>query len=107
MKITECDIITGDGSRQFNMVSDKNGVVQFATLEDEMCAHTWQCPTEGRAFLNALEQHAKNIKKELTIPTVINPKLVKILLDNNYYPKNENVYFGECMEVCETWRKRK
>jgi hypothetical protein len=56
---------------------------------------------EGRIFLKALEEHAIKEGLQLTIPTVLNPKLEKILIDNGYMMK-EVPYLES---VCELWSK--
>lgn len=95
-----------DGSEQFIMKSSSGGQVQFATLDEEMCAHTWMCPNEGREFLAALEEHAKNISKQLTVCTVLNPKLITILVENGYkmYIDVVELGGGYC-EKYEVWSK--
>lgn len=94
------DLLSGDNSIQYRM-SAKDNYVDFATLGDELCAHTWQCPGQGREFLKALEEYAKNVQLKLTIPTVLNIKLEYILRDNGYTMK-EVPYMND---VCELWSK--
>ena len=102
MKITNCN--SGrDGSQQYNMMSDKGGVVQFATFDDEMCAHTWHCPGEGKQFLAALEEHANKIDRKLTIPTVINPKLANILSVAGYVKTYREVVCMGMVDTVELW----
>ncbi len=74
---------SGDNSKQFRMMSEKRHV-DFAILDGELCAHTWQAEGEGRLFLNELEQYASNHHLKLTIPTVLNPRLQAILEQNGY-----------------------
>lgn len=94
------DLPSGDGSEQFRMTLDK-GYVDFAILNNELCAHTWQCPGEGKAALSELECFAFDNKLNLTIPTVLNPRLEKILRDNGYTMKS--VPYMD--DVCELWSK--
>ncbi len=95
---------TTDGSLQKRMESTC-GYVDFAILDGELCAHTWECPGEGRRFLKALEEHAKKNGLKLTIPTVLNPKLKHILKDTGYEMKKVwDEYMGE---YCELWSKDK
>ncbi|KGK97631.1 hypothetical protein LI82_12685 [Methanococcoides methylutens] len=75
----------GDKSKQYIIRSSTGNYVRFAILEEELCAHTWNCIGEGRQFLAELETHAANKGLNLTIPTGINPKLQTILTDNGYH----------------------
>lgn len=94
------DLPVGDNSLQYRMKANDN-YVDFATFDGELCAHTWQCPGQGREFLKALEEYAKNVKLKLTIPTVLNIRLEKILRDNGYTMK-EVPYMDD---MCELWSK--
>lgn len=78
-----------------------NHYVDFGVLDGELCAYLWGCPGEGRIFLKALEEYAGNNNLKLTVPTVLSDRLVKILSDNGYSPK-EVPYLGD---ICEVWRK--
>ena len=97
-KLKDSQII--DDSPQYRISSDK-GYVDFAILNGEICAHTWRCPGEGRIFLRALEKYADELKMKLTIPTVLNPKLRKILIDTGYSTK----YVPYMDDVYELWGK--
>ena len=81
-----------------------SGYVDFSMQSNEICAHTWQCPGEGRIFLRELEKYADDLKFRLTVSTVLNPKLRKILIDSGYslkyVPYMDNVY-----ELWEKYRK--
>ena len=68
-------------------MSDR-GSVEFSIFDDELCAHTWNCPKEGRLFLGELEKYAKENGLKLTIPTVLSPKLKNILESNGYTMKS-------------------
>ncbi len=85
---------------QYRM-SSGNGYVDFSILDGEICAHTWHCPGEGRKFLRKLEMYAEGLKLKLTIPTVLSPKLRKILADNGYSIK----YVPYMNDVYELWEK--
>lgn len=103
MKIIELrDLPAGDDSNQFRMISVENGYVDFSILRDEMCAHTWACPGEGKTFLKELEAYSYKLKLRLTIPTVLNPKLEKILKDNNYTMR-EVPYMDDILELWSKW----
>ena len=95
------DLPIEDNSLQYRMMSTNDGYVEFATLDGEMCAHTWQCPGEGREFLKALEKYADSRKMKLTIPTVLNIRLEKIIKDNGYTMK----VVPYMHDVCELWSK--
>lgn len=95
------DLPSDGGSKQYRMSSHINGHVDFAILDGELCAHTWNCPTEGREFLKELEEHAKKNNLKLTIPTVLSSKLQYILECNGYIMK-EVPYMGD---ICELWSK--
>jgi len=82
-------------------MSSGNGYVDFSILDGEICAHTWNCPGEGRKFLRKLERYAEDLKLKLTIPTVLSPKLRKILADNGYSIK----YVPYMNDVYELWEK--
>jgi len=82
-------------------MSSDNGYVDFSILSDEICAHTWHCPGEGRTFLRELEKYADDLKLKLTISTVLSPKLRKILIDNGYSIK----YVPYMDDVYELWEK--
>lgn len=90
----------GDNVPQCRMWSD-NGYVDFSILKDQICAHTWHCPGEGRIFLMKLEKYADYLKLKLTISTVLNPKLRKILEENGYSIR----YVPYMDDVCELWEK--
>lgn len=96
------DLPIGDASLQYRIES-MTGYVDFAILDGELCAHTWQCPGEGRRFLKALEEHAGKNKLKLTIPTVLNPALEHILKDNGYAMMT--VWDKYMNEDCELWSK--
>lgn len=101
MKITELkNLPIGNNVSQCRMSSD-NGYVDFSILSDEICAHTWHCPGEGRIFLLELEKYADELKLKLTISTVLNQKLRKILIDNGYSIK----YVPYMNDVYELWEK--
>ena len=85
---------------QCRMLSD-NGYVDFSILNNEICAHSWHCPGEGHIFLMELEKCADSLKLKLTISTVLNPKLRKILIDNGYSIK----YVPYMDDVIELWEK--
>ena len=100
MKIEELkNLPVGSSSHQFRMSSDK-GYVDFSILDNEICAHTWRCPGEGRIFLRELEKYDDILGLKLTIPTVLNPKLRKILTDNRYSTKLAK-YMGDKYELWE------
>ena len=99
MKIIELKNLQTSMS-QCRMSSD-NGYVDFSILSDEICAHTWHCPGEGRTFLRELEKYADDLKLKLTISTVLNQKLRKILIDNGYSIK----YVPYMDDVYELWEK--
>ena len=96
----------GDSSKQYDLISETGNFVHFAVLDNELCAHTWHCPNEGRVFLEELERYAESKGLKLTIPTVINPKLQKILLDNGYHT-TQIEWFPEpdCFELVDIWVK--
>ena len=94
------DLPVGDGSLHFRISKGEN-YVDFGILDGEMAAYMWECPGEGRIFLKALEEEAQKRKLKLTIPTVLNPKLEKILVDNGYTMK-EVPYMDD---MCELWSK--
>lgn len=94
------DLPIGDGSLHYRL-SKGESRVDFSVLDDEMSAYMWYCPGEGRLFLKALEEQAQIRKLKLTIPTILNPKLEKILVDNGYTMK-EVPYMDD---VCELWSK--
>jgi hypothetical protein len=94
------DLPSDDGSTQYSMLSDR-GKVDFAIYNGELCAHTWECPKEGKWFLKQLEEHAQKLNLKLTIPTVLNPRLQSILERNGYTMKLVP-YFDD---VCELWSK--
>jgi hypothetical protein len=94
------DLPTGDGSLHYR-ISKGEGFVDFGVMDGEMAAYVWECPGEGRVFLNALEEQAKIRRLKLTIPTILNPRLEKILADNGYTMK-EVPYMDD---VCDLWSK--
>lgn len=96
------DLPVADASLQFRIES-ATGYVDFATFKDELCAHTWQCPGEGRLFLKALEEHAKKLKLTLTIPNVLNPALKHILESSGYSPTA--IYDENFDQEIELWSK--
>lgn len=96
------DLPIGDASLQYRIESE-TGYVDFAILDGELCAHTWQCPKEGRRFLQALEKHAAKNQLKLTIPTVLNPALAHILKTSNY--KKSKVWDYYVSDWCELWSK--
>lgn len=89
-----------DGSLHYRMYKGKN-FIEFSVLNGEMSAYTWNCPGHGRVFLTALEAQARIRNLKLTIPTVLNPKLEKILVTVGYSMKKVS-YLGD---VCELWSK--
>ncbi len=98
------DLPIADASLQYRIESVR-GHVDFAILDGELCAHTWQCPKEGRKFLKALEEHAEKKGLKLTIPTVLNPKLAHILKTSGY--KKGKIYVDYMNDFCELWSKGK
>jgi len=96
--LTDFDI--KDGSLHYR-IKKGNNYVDFGILCAEMSAYTWECPGEGRIFLKVLEEHAVKKGLKLTIPTVLNPKLEKILEDNGYTMKKEPYL----EDVYELWSK--
>lgn len=94
------NITIGDGSLHYRISRGEN-FVDFGVMDGEMAAYMWECPGEGRVFLKALEEQAQVRKLKLTIPTILNPKLEKILVDNGYTMK-EVPYMDD---VCELWSK--
>ncbi len=98
------DLPVGDASLQYRIES-KTGYVDFAILDGELCAHTWQCPKEGRRFLKVLEEHAEKKGLKFTIPTVLNPKLMHILKTSGY--KKGMVWVDYMDDFCELWSKEK
>jgi len=94
------DIPIADNSRHYRM-SSGNHYVDFGVLDGELCAYLWGCPREGRMFLKALEEYAKRENLKLTVPTVLSPRLERILMDNGYSMK-EVPYLGD---ICEVWSK--
>lgn len=103
-KITELtDLPISDDSIHYRMTSERGGHVDFSIVDGEMCAYGWECPGDGRVFLAELEKHAAENKLRLTIPTVLNPALEKILRDNGY-----TMGKVPCQDdMCELWRKGK
>jgi len=101
MKITKLkNLPMEDSTPQYRMSSD-SGYVDFSILNHEICAHTWHCPGEGRIFLLELEKYADDLKLKLTISTVLNQKLRKILIDSGYSIK----YVPYMGDVYELWEK--
>ena len=94
------DLPVSDGSLHYR-ISKGNNYVDFGVFNSEIAAYTWDCPGEGRIFLEALEEYAAKEGLTLTIPTVLNPKLESILKDNGYTMK-EVPYLDD---VCELWSK--
>lgn len=94
------DMPIGDGSLHYRISKGEN-FVDFGIMDGEMAAYMWECPMEGRVFLKALEEQAQIRKLKLTIPTILNPRLEKILRDNGYTMK-EVPYMDD---VCELWSK--
>ncbi len=94
------DLPVGDGSLHYRLSKGEN-FVDFGVMDGEMAAYMWECPGEGRVFLRELEEHAQKRKLNLTIPTILNPKLETILVDNGYTMK-EVPYMGD---MCELWSK--
>ncbi len=92
-----------NGSAHFRMQSSTGGYVAFGVINGEMSAYEWNCPLQGRKFLKRLENYAKTNNLRLTIPKVSNPKLKKILIDNEYTIK-EVPYIDD---TCELWSKEK
>jgi len=95
------DLPTGDNSKQYRMMSE-HGYVDFAILDNELCAHTWFCPSEGRLFLKELELEATKRKLRLTVPTVLSLRLEHILKDNGYTMK-KSPYFDDIVELWSKW----
>lgn len=94
------DMPIGDNSLHYRISKGEN-FVDFGVMEHEMAAYMWECPGEGRVFLKALEEHSRERKLKLTIPTVLNKKLEVILVDNGYTMK-EVPYMDD---ICELWSK--
>jgi hypothetical protein len=93
-----------DGSRHFNMISEKKGKVHFAILDKEMCACDWNVPKEGKVFLKELEKYADEHRLLLTISNVINPALEHILRKADYidyYIRDE--YMDDTMQC---WKRK-
>ena len=90
----------GDNSKHFRMTKGRNWV-DFSILGGKLAVYMWECPSEGKVFLKALEKYAKKNKLKLIIPTVLNMHLEKILEDNGYTMK-EVTYRDD---VCELWTK--
>ncbi len=92
-----------DGSKHFRMFipGEKYQYVDFAILKQEMCAYMWECEGNGRFFLAELERYASNRGYQLTIPTVLNPRLIRIL-EGNGYTMRAIRYYGY---ICELWSK--
>lgn len=96
-------ICLDNGSAHFRMQSNTGGYVAFGIMNGEMSAYEWNCPFQGRKFLKRLENYAIENNLRLTIPTVLNPKLRNILMDNGYTTK-EVPYMDD---VVELWSKDK
>ena len=108
MRIEEIkDINIMDGSRHFNMISEKKGTVHFAILGEEMCACDWNCPEEGRKFLKELEKYADEHRLLLTISNVINPRLETILRKAGYEESYENAGCMSDGDVIQIFKRRK
>ena len=80
------DLPVSDGSLHYQ-ISKGNNYVDFGVFNGGIAAYTWDCPGEGRIFLEALEEYATKEGLNLTIPTVLNPKLKSILKGNGYTMK--------------------
>ena len=89
-----------DRSLHYRMSKDEC-FVDFGVINGEMAAYMWECPGKGREFLTALEIYSKDAKLKLTIPTVLNIRLEKILRDNGYTMK-EVPYMDD---VFKLWSK--
>jgi len=96
------DLRISDGSLHYRM-SKGESFVDFGVMNGEMAAYNWDRPGEGRIFLKALEDYAKEKKLKLVVPTVLNKKLEAILIDNGYTMK-EVPYMDD---VCELWSKER
>lgn len=94
------DLPVSDGSLHYRISKDNN-YVDFGVSNGEIAAYTWDCPEEGRVFLEALEEYATKEGLNLTIPTVLNPKLESILKYNGYTMKEVPYLDG----MCELWSK--
>ena len=95
------DMPIGDDSLHYRMSKGRNWV-DFGIFNGEMNAYTWQCPSEGRVFLKALEVYAKQHKLKLAIPTVLSSSLIYILKDNGYTMK-EVPYMDDVVELWMKW----
>ncbi len=92
-----------DGSKHFRMFlpGEKYQYIDFAILETELCAYLWECEGNGRFFLAELERYADNHGYQLTIPTVLSKRLVRILESNGYTMKG----LPSNGDICELWSK--
>lgn len=91
-----------DASIQYRIES-VTGYVDFAILEGELCAHTWQCPKEGREFLQALENLAEKAGLRFVVPNVLNPALQHILITSGYLPTK--AWDNYMKKECGVWAK--
>lgn len=117
MKIEEItDIDIRDGSRHFNMISEKGGRVHFAISakkdEDgniEMCACDWDAPKEGKVFLKELEKYADDNRLLLTISNVISPALENILRKADYEESYKELSYldGDTIQIFKRKKKGK
>ena len=76
-----------DGSKQFILSSNLGGNVNFSINEGFLWLHSWKCPGEGKKFLDEFEDFSIMYKLKIRVPTVLSPKLEKILSSRNYEKK--------------------
>ncbi len=103
LHIKELNYKNADGSKHRRMFlpGEKYQYVDFAILEQEMCAYMWDCEGNGAFFLSELERYASNRGYQLTIPTVLNKRLVTILEGSGYTMKE----VPNNGDICELWSK--
>ena len=76
-----------DGSIQKVLRFDDGKTLEFAENKTELWLHSWHCPSRGREALDIMTDYAKERGLRIIVPTVLNMKLMKILLDNRFVPE--------------------
>jgi hypothetical protein len=58
--------------------------LEFAESNDELWLHSWHCEGQGKNALKIMENYAKERSMKIIVPTILNVKLMMILLNNGY-----------------------
>lgn len=88
-----------DGSKQFILSSNLGGKIYFSINENFLWLHSWKCPNEGKKFLDEFEDLSTMYNLKIRVPTVLSPKLEKILTSRGY--ERKRIYSDELDDIVE------